>query len=176
MAELVNMAGEGLPLYLWSKLAEEGQDPWDVGQERARREEGGFSYRNTIVLEKEKRVIGMLTGYPISKEPQPIEGMPPMFVPLQELENLAPLTWYVNVLAVVPEERGQGHGTTLLSLAVDIARRLRMSGLSLIVSSANENARRLYERHGYTLAGSRPMVKEDWQHGGTSWELLRKAI
>ena len=31
-----------------------------------------------------------------------------MFVPLQELENLAPGTWYVNVLAVRPEFRGLG--------------------------------------------------------------------
>src|SRR5919205_2801433 len=88
MAELVNMAGEGLPLYLWFKLTEGDGAPWDVGRERARRQEGSFSYRNTIVLEKEKRVIGMLTGYPIGSEPEPTDGIPPMFGPLQELENL----------------------------------------------------------------------------------------
>jgi hypothetical protein len=38
--------------------------------------------------------------------------MPAMFVPLQELENLAPGTWYVNVLAAYPEHRSQGHGTS----------------------------------------------------------------
>ena len=40
-----------------------------------------------------------------------------MFVPLQELENLAPGTWYVNVLAAYPEHRGQGYGTALLAVA-----------------------------------------------------------
>jgi len=49
MADLVNMAGEGLPLYLWTKLAAPGQSPWEVGQERAQRESGAFSYRTPIV-------------------------------------------------------------------------------------------------------------------------------
>ena len=35
LAELVNFAGEGLPLYLWGKMAEAGQTAWDVGRIRA---------------------------------------------------------------------------------------------------------------------------------------------
>ena len=33
MAELVNIAGEGLPLYLSEKLAESGESPWDMVKE-----------------------------------------------------------------------------------------------------------------------------------------------
>ena len=36
--------------------------------------------------------------------------MPPMFVPLQELEDRVPGTWYVNVLATLEEHRGKGYG------------------------------------------------------------------
>lgn len=46
LAKLVNYAGEGMPLYLWTKLAKDGEDPWNVGRARAAREEGAFSYRN----------------------------------------------------------------------------------------------------------------------------------
>jgi ribosomal protein S18 acetylase RimI-like enzyme len=42
--------------------------------------------------------------------------MPAMFVPLRELENFAPGTWYINVLAVRPQFRSQGLGTKLLAL------------------------------------------------------------
>ena len=42
LAELINFAGEGLPLYLWSKMVETGETPWDVGHRRAGREEGSF--------------------------------------------------------------------------------------------------------------------------------------
>ena len=47
-----------------------------------------------------------------------------MFVPLQELENLAPGTWYVNVLAVHPPFRGLGLGTKLLGLRTKPGARL----------------------------------------------------
>ena len=89
LAELINFAGEGMPVYLWSKRAEPGQSPWDVGRARARRTEGGFSYRNAVVCELGGKVAAMLLGYGLPDEPEPIgEDMPAMFVPLQELENL----------------------------------------------------------------------------------------
>ena len=37
LAQLVNMAGDGLPLYLWTKMAA-GGDPWEAGRQRAMRE------------------------------------------------------------------------------------------------------------------------------------------
>jgi ribosomal protein S18 acetylase RimI-like enzyme len=102
--------------------------------------------------------------------------MPAMFVPLQELENLAPATWYVNVLATYPEHRGKGHGSRLLALAERIAAEAGAVGLSIIVSDANEGARRLYERSGYGEIASRPMVKEDWENRGANWVLLVKTL
>ena len=122
LAELVDFASEGLALYLWSKIAGPDGDPWAVGRERAQRETGGFSFRNAIVLEQGGRIAAGLIGYPLPDRPEPIpDSMPPMFVPLQELENLAPGTWYVNVLAAYPDKRGQGLGTALLALADKLA-------------------------------------------------------
>ncbi len=115
LATLVNYAGEGLPIYLWSKLASPGHSPWDVGRERAERDEGSFSWRNATIVEVDGKAAGCLIGYEILDWAEPIpESMPALFVPLQELENLAPSTWYVNVLAVLPEYRGKGLGTRLL--------------------------------------------------------------
>ena len=97
-----------------------------------------------------------------------------MGVPLQELENLAPATWYVNVLAVYPEQRGRGLGTTLLGLADELAAAAGSRGLSIIVSDANRTARRLYERCGYRQVAERAMVKDECQSAGLSWVLLVK--
>src|SRR5690606_40105903 len=58
-------------------------------------------------------------------------------ISLQELENLAPSTWYVNVLAVLPNYRGKGLGTQLLLLADETGRKLGKKGMSVIVSDAN---------------------------------------
>ena len=177
LAELVNYAGEGMPLYLWERMAGPGETAWDVGRKRAARDTGSFSYRNAAVIEHDGRCAGSLIGYAIAAEAVPIgSDMPPIFVPLQELENLAPSTWYVNVLAVVPELRGHGLGSQLLELADESGRALGLRGMSVIVSDTNAGARRLYERHGYRLTATRTKVKEGWQNEGREWVLLTKEL
>ena len=174
LAELVNFAGEGLPVYLWTGMTMPGQSVWEVGRERAEREVGGFSYRNAIVREDAGEVTAALIGYPLAAEADPAvyDDLPAMFVPLQQLEDLAPATWYVNVLAAYPEHRGRGFGSDLLRIAQSLARRTRCRGLSIIVADANHGARRLYERLGYQERAQRRMVKEDWQNEGENWVLL----
>jgi len=171
LAELVDFAGEGLPVYLWERSKDQGETVWDFGKQRAMRDEGSFSYRNANVAEIDGRVVASLMGYALDSEPSPIgPDMPAIFRPLQELENLAPATWYVNVLAVFPEHRGRG------LLAEDAAGEARLQRLSIIVSDGNPGARRLYERCGYVEQASRPMVKEGWANPGRNWVLLTKDL
>lgn len=171
LAKLVNMAGHGLPLYLWTKMAD-GGDPWEVGRQRAQREHGSFSYRNTVVLEHGK-VLACLIGYPIV--PAPVDpDTPAMFVPMNELEAMAVGSWYVNVVATMPEARGRGFGSRLLAMADVIAEATGCNGTSLIVSDANANARHLYDSAGYREVATRPMVKEDWDNPGQNWVLMVK--
>lgn len=178
LAELVNYAGEGLPEYLWGQMAGPGEDAWSVGRTRAAREEGSFSYRNaTLIGSSDGDVAGALIGYKIADEVPPVaDDIPAMFRPLQELENLAPGTWYVNVLAVQPQYRGQGHGARLLGLADLIGRSTGRQGMSVIVSDANHGARTLYERCGYRHVAERAMVKEGWVNDGQNWVLMAKAF
>jgi ribosomal protein S18 acetylase RimI-like enzyme len=175
LAELVNYAGEGMPLYLWTKLARDGEDPWNVGRARASREEGAFSYRNATVIEQDGECAGCLIGYEIPDVPQPVSpDMPPMFVPFQELENLAPSTWYINVLAVQPKFRNRGLGVKLIELAEDTGRKAGKRGMSLIVADKNFGAQRLYLRQGYTRRALRKMVIEDWNTENEAGLLLVK--
>jgi hypothetical protein len=93
LAELVNFAGEGMPLYLWEKQAQLGETAWDVGRRWAARADGSFSYRNAMLIEHHGQCAGGLIGYAIPDAPGPMSrDMPAMFVPLQELENLAKVT------------------------------------------------------------------------------------
>ena len=177
LAELINFAGEGLPLYLWERMAEPGETAWQVGRRRAQRETGGFSYRNAVVAEAGGAVASCLVGYPLDDTPAPIDAdTPPMFLPLEELEQMAPGTWYVNVLATYPAQRGQGLGRALLGVAEGLAGETGKRGLSIIVSDANSGARRLYERCGYREIAQRPMVKEGWENPGRNWVLLTKSL
>ena len=177
LAELVNFAGEGLPLYLWDQMKEPGETAWDAGRRRAARDEGAFSWRNAVIIECEGKAAGCLIGYGVADRPEAIpDDFPAMFRPLQELENLAPGTWYVNVLAVLPAFRNRGLGRRLLERAEETARAGRRRGMSLIVADANAGARRLYERAGYREAARRPMVKEGWAGEGRDWVLLTRPL
>lgn len=51
MAELVDIAGDGLPRHIWATFARAGQAAMGVGVERARNGLGGFAFRNTLVRE-----------------------------------------------------------------------------------------------------------------------------
>jgi ribosomal-protein-alanine N-acetyltransferase len=64
-------------------------------------------------------------------------------------------------LAVLPAERGRGIGSRLLAEALD---RLALSGIRrfwLEVRPSNLTARRLYERHGFRLEGTRRRYYSD---------------
>jgi len=178
LATLVNMAGEGMPLHVWRQLADADEDPWAIGRARAARDSGSFSYRNAVVREEDGRVVAALIGYPLaatSTSPD-LSRMPPMFVPLQELENCAPGTWYVNVLASLPEYRGRGYGSGLLRIADELAAEQGQQALSIIVSDGNPGAMRLYERSGYRETARRPIVRDGWDCTGRDWVLLIRQL
>ncbi len=171
LARLVNYAGEGLPLHLWTQMAEPGEDPWAVG---ARRQAAKAGEGQIVVADEGDGAVAGLTGYPIGPEPQSTDDLPAIFVPLQELENQALGSWYVNVLAALPEARGRGLGTRLLGVADQIAAEGGHGRLSIIVADGNAGARRLYERRGYAEAARAAMVKNGWRGDGSAWVLLLK--
>ena len=170
LADLVNFAGEGLPEYLWNQMAAEGEDPWELGR---RRQALKAAEGKIFVVDEGAGAVAALTGYPTPAEPESLPDEP-MFRPLQELENLAPSTWYVNVVAAYPQERGRGHGTRLLALAEEISRDLGLGALSLIVADGNAGARRLYKRMGYGETARRAIFKGGWACGSDQWVLLIK--
>lgn len=170
---LYDMAGEGLPSYLWQGMASEGETAAEVARRRALRDEGAFSWRNAVVADAGGRAVAMLMGYPLGDGPEAIApDYPAMFVPLQELENLACGRWYVNILATLPEHRGRGLAAGLIEVAEATSRRAGRRGLALITTDTNAGARRLYARAGFREAASRPIVKEGWRHSGRDWILL----
>ena len=133
LAVLVDIAGEGLPAYLWSTLKAPGQSILEVGRERAARETGGFSYRNAMVAEVDGEIAACLVGYRLDDpyDLGDLEQIPPLVRPLVLLEAKAPGSWYVNVLATFPEFRRQG-SAWLLGIAEEA--RKRSARLSVIVA------------------------------------------
>jgi ribosomal protein S18 acetylase RimI-like enzyme len=178
MAALADIAGHGMPAWVWSQSREKNQSLIEVGRFRAMREKGGFSYRNAHMLESDGEIAGMLLGY---RQPDRMElgdgsDMHEVFRALIELEAEAPGSWYVNILGVFPEWRGHGLGTQLLAHAEELALAAEAARMSLIVESGNQGALRLYERAGYREKARRPYVRFPGSAHEGDWLLMVKEI
>lgn len=162
VAQLIEIAGEGIAWFFWSQEAEPGQDPLEVGTARAARDNANFSYRNAVLAERGDAIAGMLLGYrlptPSAADLAAVPELPALLRPLLELEYQVPGSFYINALAVFPQYRGHGLGGALLSIAQERARAAGCDSLSLQVFAENERAFRFYQRHGYELVDRRPIV------------------
>ena len=79
---------------------------------------------------------------------------------------------YVASVACTAETRGQGIGSAMLDFAESLYPQARF--IFLCVSSFNTEARRLYERRGYTLVGELKDYSMDGASGALMWkELVR---
>jgi ribosomal protein S18 acetylase RimI-like enzyme len=178
LAVLVDIAGEGMPNWLWRTLAGPGASALAVGRDRARRDEGGFSYRHATIAELGDDIAASLIGYPLD-DPYDLTGvdaLPAYVQPLVRLEGQAPGSWYVNVLATFPEFRGQGIGGRLLDSADSQGREAGVTAMSVIVGSWNDRAARLYARAGYAdVACETAVLPPDFPHDG-DWILMTKPL
>lgn len=176
LARFVVAAGEGMPLVFWAAAAEPGQSVWDVGEARARRDTGAFSWRNATVAELDGRVVGGAVFYALPDEPDlgDASERPAIVRPLVALEARAPGHFYLNVLAVDDEARGRGVARALLD-AFETAAHSAGRRKAIIVDDANTRAFDLYRSLGYReIAREEIVTSADWSAAGTQWVLLTK--
>ncbi len=167
------MATRGLAIYLWSREAKPGQSPTEIGRSMVLGEIPGPSYDRAWMAEDAGQVVGMLLGYRREELVDPAT-VPAEVKAVVELENLALGHWLVNLLAGYPQYRGLGIGTMLLAFAEEQARATSSKGMSLIVESDNDGARRLYERTGYAAADRRPIAPFPGSPPGGEFILMTK--
>ena len=178
LAELMNIAGEGIPAYIWERMAGPNEDVLVFGARRVAREEGGFSYTNAYVALRDDEIAGMLLGYrlPDPYETGPMEEIPAVVRSLVELEALVPGCWYVNAVATDSAFRGQGVGRILMEKAEELAHAANAKAISLIVAEENATALKLYEKLGYRTNARRPIIPFPNCHYTGDWVLMTKAL
>lgn len=174
LAVLIDIAAEGMAAYFWRQTVDDAESPVERGRERALRDDGGFSYRNAILVEQDGMTAGVLIGYPLTDDKADLADIPDLIRPLIELELEVPGYWYVNVLAVYREYRGRGLGTLLLRHADAIAQELGCKGTALIVASGNPLAKKLYARAGYREVARRKAIDYPTGRQGQEWILMTR--
>ena len=179
LACLIDCASRGLALWLWGTLRAAGQSSIEVGRHRIRTLTASpLHYATFTVAEIDGAIAGALTGrsIPLLYERGDAADLPDVYAPLLELEAVAAGSWYLNVVAVYPEFRGQGLGSALLSKAEEIARLADAPQISLIVEEVNAGALKLYLKFGFREWMRRPYIPFPGSTDQGDWILLRKDI
>jgi ribosomal protein S18 acetylase RimI-like enzyme len=131
-----------------------------------------------IAAKVDGELAGMLVDYALA-EPNStadIEAAEPVIGSMLRLENLVTGSWYVNMLAVFRQFRGQGIGRLLLEESERRATAAGRSEHSVIVEDDNP-ARRLYEAFGFEAVGAAPYVPFDGSlKRGGEFVVMRRAV
>src|SRR5262249_54036402 len=136
LLDLLNFASNGMANYLFATLAWPGEDARTVGLRLIHADDSRISYRNALVIDHGAGVVAGLIGNRLPDEPQPIaDNAHPITVPWLELRNQACGYWHLTTLAVYPRHRGIGLGSSLLSVAEQLAEGTR--GVCLHVADTN---------------------------------------
>lgn len=141
--------------------------------------DGALSWTRALVAEIGGQVAGGLTH-------QPYDAMPPAgveaTVPADRTALVAPIqamgapgSWFINTIAAGDRFAGRGVGRALLAAADAVARRDGYDRLSLRVFADNTGAIRLYEKTGFTVAGSVDVPHHDrFSRPGGVWLMVRE--
>jgi GNAT superfamily N-acetyltransferase len=162
IARLFLISSDGLAAYIWSRLAEPGEELAAVGARRYAREGVAFSYQNCLIAECDGEIAGMLHAFPMEEDPQAAPEADPVLRPYSELEDYGSL--YLSGLALFPPFRGRGIGTQLMLAADDRASGLGLQRVSLICFEQNTAAMRLYRHLAYEEIDRRAIVPHPTLH------------
>lgn len=173
IAELYRISSDGVADYIWTKLAQPGEDILDVGRRRYERESTPFSYENCKFVELDGSVVGMLVAFPMEVDER-YEETDPILVPYSVLEE--DQSYYICGMAVDEGHRGKGIGKMLLEEAERTCLDFGLGKLSLIVFERNVLARKLYERSGYVATRRQPVVPHPLIHYTGDAVLMVKRI
>lgn len=169
--EMSEVAGHDFLPHYFQQVLPDGQDLRGFMLSRVKNPDGKMSYTKCLIAKVDGVCVGMINLDPIAESPEPIDpDLPPMFLPLAELEASVPGALIIEFLATVPEAHGKGVGAALIDTAKGQA---GSGGVALVVSDNNTAARGLYKKAGFLEAGRRPIVKQGWETTGTKWILMR---
>ena len=174
IASLYSISSDGVADYIWTKLAQTGEDILDVGQRRYERENTLFSYQNCTLATQGETIVGMLVAFPMFVDETAEPETDPVLVPYSKLEENN--SYYICGVALFPEYRNRGIGTQLMKLAEDQAIAKGFAKLSLIVFEQNVGAKKLYDRLGYREIAREAIVPHPLIHYSGDAILMGKEV
>jgi len=165
LAEFIYIASDGVVEFLFRDFIP-GRSPQQIVAHNIDKDTGHYTYKNTVVAENGRNVVGVSFFYPsryhvISNEMR-------QFFPEDRLEHLKHVlsgrvenSLYIDTLCVDEKFRGNGIGGKLISMTKKKAAEEGSNALSLIALADNTNAHRLYYRCGFEIVSNVEMASHE---------------
>lgn len=133
-----------------------------------RGQENRHSYKNTFVATEYDYILGIVVLYN-GQEGAIFDRMLEQWLAAKSMHTSIDVEahtdeYYIDTLCVAAAARGKGIGTALLEFTEQLAREKGHVKLSLNVETAKTEARRLYERLGFTVTGPWTIINEPFHH------------
>jgi ribosomal protein S18 acetylase RimI-like enzyme len=160
MVVLDDIAGSGLPSFLWRKAveADRSSNAMIFAREQMMRRNAANGWLNCRIAQCGDDVAGLAISYPLSTVATEETRIAPL-APILSLMRMASGTWYLDALAVYPEQRRRHIGSRLLENVFERAvREGEMKEVSLVLRSDNEAGARFYERFGFAQVIRKPFI------------------
>lgn len=132
------------------------------------KEDNQYSYVNTLVYEENNTVLGSVTGYDgarLAELRQPVldrlRESDPDFTPGDETEAGE---FYMDCVNVDTDHQGKGIGKKLIQAFCENAGQLGFERVGLIVDKINPDAKKLYEKLGFYVAGEKDFLGHRYFH------------
>ena len=71
---------------------------------------------------------------------------------------------YIDTIAVSPDFQGKGIGSKILDYLIEEIAIKQNNVLGLLVDFENPNAKKLYEKKGFTVVGEKMLMNENHEH------------
>ena len=171
IAQLINIAAEGMPAAFWTDMGVIGQDPLEIGRDRCRQTDTVFSWLRATMAIMDGEVVGFSLNHLTADVPQNMdEGIHPMFRPLMRLATGDQALKSVHAIAVYPKFRRKGVGR-------EIVRHLESQSqmVGLITTNANSNGQAFCKAISYGIVDKAPVIKGNWETSADTWVLLQKS-
>ncbi len=128
-----------------------------------------YSYENTIVVEDENGIIGSITGYDgdkFEKLRQPfLDYIKKNYAFNMPIENeTSKGEFYIDTISVSPDKQGFGAGSELINEMINYASESGHKKIGLLVDTNNPEAKKLYVRLGFEIAGEKILLGHKYEH------------
>ena len=132
-----------------------------------------FSFENALLAERNGQVVGMALAADVAQRRRnggrmmrllprhrglwPLVRSLPVVLDIMRCSSTPPPdAYYLGILSVAPDVRGQGVGSMLIEEVHRHARQAGCPSIALHAELDNVDAQRFYRRHGYKITGTYP--------------------